>query len=70
MSREPSYCILLLPSRETVRRACSLREAAAWLATYNTIMEGAGARPAIVEEWGEGRMVGSSEGPRMEVGGW
>jgi hypothetical protein len=50
MSREPSYCILLLPSREIVRRACSLREAAAWLATYNAIMRGAGAKPAIVEE--------------------
>jgi hypothetical protein len=61
MSREPSYCILLLPSREIVRRACSLREAAAWLATYNAIMGGAGARPVIVEEEehaeGVGRMV-------------
>jgi hypothetical protein len=70
MSHEPSYCIVLLPSREIVRRAYSLREAAAWLATYNAIMGGAGTRAAIVEEWGEGRMVGSSEGPRMEVGGW
>lgn len=63
MSREPSYCILLLPSREIVRRACSLREAAVWLTTYNAIMVGAGARPAIVEEEegehaeGVGRMV-------------
>ena len=50
MSPEPKYCILLLPSREIIRRDCSLREALAWLRTYNDIMQGAGPRPVIAEE--------------------
>lgn len=50
MSPEPKYCILLLATREVLRRHCSLREAAAWLATYNQIMQGVGPLPVIAEE--------------------
>lgn len=50
MTREPTYCVLLLPTCEIARPHCTLREAAAWLATYNEIMDDAGGTAAIVEE--------------------
>jgi hypothetical protein len=50
MTHELKYCIVLLPSREIPRRDYSLREAAAWISTYNQIMEGRGKVAAIVEE--------------------
>lgn len=47
------YQVLLLPSREVVARHCSLKEASAWLRTYNDVMRPRGVQAVIAEEKAE-----------------
>ncbi|QDU31891.1 hypothetical protein ETAA8_70530 [Anatilimnocola aggregata] len=51
MSQLPAlYSVVLLPSRETVARGLSLRDASAWIRTYNEVMQGRPAQAVIAEE--------------------
>jgi hypothetical protein len=45
-----TYSVLLLPRREVAARRLSLREADAWIRTYNDVMEGKPATAVIAEE--------------------
>jgi hypothetical protein len=45
-----TYSVLLLPRRELAARGLSLREADAWIRTYNGVMEGKPAVAVIAEE--------------------
>lgn len=46
-SARVSYQILLLPSLTVAEKCESIREAAAWIDTYNTAMAGTGMRAVI-----------------------
>lgn len=51
MSHEPvSYSVLLLPRREVAARHLTLREAEAWIRTYNAILHGEPSAATIIEE--------------------
>jgi len=50
MFHDRMYQIVLLPQTEVVERACSLREARAWIRAYNEIMEGEPSQAVIAEQ--------------------
>lgn len=51
MSRLPAlYSVVLLPTRETVVRGLTLRDASAWIETYNQVMQGRPYQAVIAEE--------------------
>ncbi|WP_425616265.1 hypothetical protein NA78x_006208 [Anatilimnocola sp. NA78] len=46
----PLFSVVLLPSRETVARGLTLRDASTWIRTYNEVMQGSPAQAVIAEE--------------------
>ena len=50
MFDQQRYQVVLLPQMEVVQRACSLREAGAWIAAYNEVMQDEPGRAVIAEE--------------------
>jgi len=51
MSQLPAlYSVVLLPTREKVAHGLTLRDASAWIRTYNEVMQGRPAQAVIAEE--------------------
>ncbi len=44
------YSVLLLPRREVVVRGLTLRDASAWMRTYNEVLQGSPCQAVIAEE--------------------
>ena len=54
--RSPAaYSVLLLPQYELVARGLSLREATAWVRTYNDVIHGDPAQAVLAEEFPQQR---------------
>ncbi len=45
------YSVLLLPRRELVARGLTLRDASAWMRTYNEVLNGGPNQAVIAEEF-------------------
>jgi hypothetical protein len=51
MSQLPAlYSVVLLPARETVCRGLTLRDASAWIQTYNQVIQGKPYQAVIAEQ--------------------
>ena len=52
--RSPTaYSVLLLPQYELVARGLSLRDATAWVRTYNSVIHGDPAQAVVAEEYSQ-----------------